>query len=181
MATPEKVLAFWFSPQARPRWFVRSEAFDQALREQFGELYARAASGGLDAWATTPHGALALILLLDQVPRNVFRGTPAAFASDAKAREVARAAIDAGVDRDLTQEERLFMYLPLEHSESLADQDRCVELMRELDENHDWLVYAIKHRDIIARFGRFPHRNAVLGRDSTEEEREFLLQPGSSF
>ena len=181
MATPEKVLAFWFSPQARPRWFVRSEAFDQALREQFGELHARAASGGLDAWATTPHGALALTLLLDQVPRNIFRGTPGAFASDAKAREVARAALAAGFDHDLTQEERLFMYLPLEHSEGLADQDRCVELMRELDENHEWLVYAIKHRDIIARFGRFPHRNAVLGRDSTEEEREFLSQPGSSF
>lgn len=181
MATPEKVLGFWFSPQARPRWFVRSDAFDQSIREQFSELHARAAAGGLDLWAGSPHGALALILLLDQVPRHVFRGTPGAFATDAKAREIARAAIDGGFDRDLTQEERLFMYLPLEHSESLADQERCVELMRQLDENPEWLDYAVRHRDIVARFGRFPHRNAILERDNTEEEREFLMQPGSSF
>ncbi len=181
MSSPERVLEFWFSPASRPRWFVRSEAFDREIRERLGELHARAAAGGLDGWATTPHGALALVVLLDQVPRNAYRGTPEMFASDAKAREIARAAIDAGHDRDLTQEERLFMYLPLEHSEDLADQERCVELVRELDEQPQWLGYAIRHRDIVARFGRFPHRNAVLGRESTAEEREFLQQPGSSF
>lgn len=181
MSTPEYVLEFWFSAGARPRWFVRSDEFDREIRERLGELHARAAAGGLDGWATTRQGALALVLLLDQVPRNVFRGTAGAFASDAKARAVACAAIDAGLDRDMSQEERLFLYLPLEHSEDLADQERCVELMRELDEAPNWLDYAIRHRDIIARFGRFPHRNAVLGRVSTDEEREFLLQPGSSF
>lgn len=181
MSTPEHVLEWWFSASSRPRWFVRCDAFDQTVREQFGELHARAAAGGLDDWAATPRGALALILLLDQVPRHMFRRSPEAFATDAKAREVARAAIDAGLDHDLTQEERLFLYLPLEHSEELADQERCVELMRHLDQDPSWLDYAVRHRDVIARFGRFPHRNAVLGRDSTDEECEFLTQPGSSF
>ncbi|MCY1012744.1 DUF924 domain-containing protein [Nannocystis pusilla] len=124
---------------------------------------------------------MALVILLDQFPRNMFRGTPEAFASDAKAREVANAALDAGHEHALTQEERLFLYLPLEHSEELADQERCVELMRALDETPMWLDYAVRHRDVIARFGRFPHRNAVLGRESTAEECEFLMQPGSSF
>jgi uncharacterized protein (DUF924 family) len=181
MSTPGDIIGFWFAAAARPRWFVRSDEFDQTVRERFGELHARAAAGGLDEWASTPHGALALILLLDQVPRHMFRRLPEAFATDAKAREVSRAAIEAGHDQDLTQEERLFMYLPLEHSEELADQDRCVELMRKLDQEPSWLDYAVRHRDIIARFGRFPHRNAVLGRDSTDEECEFLAQPGSSF
>ncbi|WP_338089144.1 DUF924 family protein [Nannocystis pusilla] len=141
----------------------------------------RAASGALDGWGAAPRGALALVILLDQFPRNMFRGTPEAFASDAKAREVANAALDAGHEHALTQEERLFLYLPLEHSEELADQERCVELMRALDETPMWLDYAVRHRDVIARFGRFPHRNAVLGRESTAEECEFLMQPGSSF
>jgi uncharacterized protein (DUF924 family) len=121
------------------------------------------------------------VILLDQFPRNMFRGTAEAFASDAKAREIANLALESGHDHDLAQEERLFLYLPLEHSEELADQERCVELMRALDETPLWHDYAVRHRDIIARFGRFPHRNAVLGRDSTAEECEFLMQPGSSF
>lgn len=181
MSSPEVVREFWFSPQARPRWFVRSEEFDRAVHEALGELHASAARGALDGWAAGPHGCLALIILLDQVPRNMFRGTPCAFATDAKALQVCKAAIDAGHDRDLTQEERLFTYLPLEHSEDLADQERCVALMRTLDEQPLWLDYAIRHRDVVARFGRFPHRNGILGRDSTPEELEFLAQPGSSF
>jgi uncharacterized protein (DUF924 family) len=181
MSTPDAVLDFWFSPRVRPKWFVRSDELDREIRGTFGELHARAASGALDGWGATSRGALALVILLDQFPRNMFRGTPEAFASDAKAREVANAALDAGHEHDLTQEERLFLYLPLEHSEDLADQERCVELMRALDETPMWLDYAVRHRDVIARFGRFPHRNAVLGRESTAEECEFLMQPGSSF
>lgn len=181
MSTPDDVLEFWFSPRVRPKWFVRSDELDQEIRENFSELHARAASGALEGWAATPRGALALVILLDQFPRNMFRGTAEAFASDPQARAVATAAIDAGLDHDLSQEERLFLYLPLEHSEDLADQERCVELMRKLDEEPMWLDYAVRHRDIIARFGRFPHRNSILGRDSTDEESEFLMQPGSSF
>ncbi|MDC0717328.1 DUF924 family protein [Nannocystis bainbridge] len=181
MSTPDAVLDFWFSPPVRPKWFVRSDDLDRDIRDQFGELHARAASGALDGWAASSRGALALVILLDQFPRNMFRGTPEAFATDAKARDVANAALSAGLEHDLTQEERLFLYLPLEHSEDLADQERCVELMRALDETPMWLDYAIRHRDIIARFGRFPHRNSVLGRESTGEECEFLIQPGSSF
>lgn len=181
MSTPDAVLDFWFSPRVRPKWFVRCDELDREIRSTFGELHARAASGALDGWGAAPRGALALVILLDQFPRNMFRGTPEAFASDAKAREVANAALDAGHEHALTQEERLFLYLPLEHSEELADQERCVELMRALDETPMWLDYAVRHRDVIARFGRFPHRNAVLGRESTAEECEFLMQPGSSF
>jgi uncharacterized protein (DUF924 family) len=181
MSTPDAVLEFWFSPRIRPKWFVRSDELDREIRDTFGELHARAASGALDGWAASPRGALALVILLDQFPRNMFRGTPEAFATDAKAREVAHAALDAGHDHDLTQEERVFLYLPLEHSEDLADQERCVELMRALDDSPIWHDYAVRHRDVIARFGRFPHRNAILGRESTAEECEFLMQPGSSF
>lgn len=181
MNDPDDILEFWFAAAARPRWFVRSDEFDRTVRERFSELHARAAAGGLDAWTATPRGALALILLLDQVPRHMFRRSPEAFATDAKARAVAHAAIAAGHDHDLTQEERLFMYLPLEHSEDIDDQERCVALMRQLDQEPSWLDYAVRHRDCIARFGRFPHRNAVLGRDSTDEECEYLTQPGSSF
>ncbi|MBZ5714686.1 DUF924 family protein [Nannocystis pusilla] len=181
MSTPDAVLEFWFSPRVRPKWFVRSDELDHEIRETFGELHARAAAGALDGWAASPRGALALVILLDQFPRNMFRGTAEAFASDAKAREIAKLALEAGLDHDLSQEERLFLYLPLEHSEDLADQERCVELMRALDETPLWHDYAVRHRDIIARFGRFPHRNAILGRDSTAEECEFLMQPGSSF
>ncbi|HEY8374880.1 MAG TPA: DUF924 family protein [Nannocystis sp.] len=181
MSSPDDVLGFWFSPRVRPQWFVRSDAFDREICERFHEVYVDAAAGALDDWAKTPRGALALVILLDQFPRNMFRGTPAAFGSDAKAREIARAAVDAGLDDSLSQEERLFLYLPFEHSEDLADQERAVALIGALTENATWRDYAIRHRDIIARFGRFPHRNAILGRPSTAEEAEFLLEPNSSF
>lgn len=181
MSSPDDVLEFWFSPRVRPKWFIRSDDLDREISETFGELHARAASGALDGWAATPRGALALVILLDQMPRNMFRGTSEAFATDPQARAVTRAALASEFDHDLSQEERLFLYLPLEHSEDLADQERCVELMRQLDDTPTWLDYAIQHRDIIARFGRFPHRNGVLGRDSTPEECEFLVLPGSSF
>ena len=179
-ASPADVLAFWFSDTARKHWFARSDAFDAALRDALGALHDRAAAGELDAWAATASGALALVLLLDQAPRNLHRGSARAFATDAAAVRHARAAIDAGHDREVDDDARLFFYLPFEHSEDLADQDRAVALCATLPNPlfHD---YAIRHRDVVARFGRFPHRNAVLGRDSTAEEIEFLKQPGSSF
>jgi len=178
--TADEVLEFWFSAATQPHWFARSEAFDARVRECLGPLHAQAARGELDDWAATPRGALALVILLDQAPRNLHRGSADAFASDPRALKHARAVVDAGQDRQLTEFERLFLYLPFEHSESLADQDISCALTRQLP-TAQWAEYADKHRVIIARFGRFPHRNAILGRESTVEELEFLKQPGSSF
>jgi uncharacterized protein (DUF924 family) len=138
-------------------------------------------AGELDAWAAGARGALALVILLDQVPRNLSRGDPRAFAGDAKALAVTKDALGRGLDRELSQAERMFLHLPLEHCEDLRDQELCVELMGRLDENPKWRDYALRHRDIIKRFGRFPHRNAALGRESTAEEEAFLQEPGSSF
>jgi len=178
--SPDGVLDFWFSDAARPHWFVRSEAFDARVRDVLGPLHSQAARGELEHWAADPRGALALILLLDQAPRNLHRGSADAFATDAAALRHTKAAVDLGHDRELGEEERVFLYMPFEHSESLADQDRCVALMSAM-QNPLWLDYADRHRRIIARFGRFPHRNAVVGRESTDEELAFLKQPGSSF
>ncbi|SMF38702.1 Uncharacterized conserved protein, DUF924 family [Tistlia consotensis] len=177
----ESVLAFWFAEGRDAQWFERDEAFDRAVGGALGALHERAAAGELDHWAAEPEGALALVVLLDQVPRNLFRGTPRAFATDARALAVCRAALAAGHDAALADDRRrIFLYLPLEHSEDLADQERCVALCARLS-NPDWLSYAERHRDVIARFGRFPHRNALLGRATTEAEAAFLQQPGSSF
>jgi uncharacterized protein (DUF924 family) len=178
LATPDDVLAFW--RQAGPdRWFSKDEAFDQACRERFLLTYEAAARGDLNEWELTADGSLALVLLLDQFPRNMFRGTPLAFATDALALAAARHAIASGYDRNWLRVEKIFGYLPFEHSEALADQQLACELMRPLgEEQYD---YAVRHKDIIERFGRFPHRNAILGRESTPEEIEFLKQPGSGF
>lgn len=177
-----RVLDFWFAPGADAKWFEHSAAFDRAVREALAEDHERAAAGTYDGWAETPRGALALVLLLDQVPRNLFRDDPRAFACDARALGVTRHALARGFDRRLrSQAQRMFLYLPLEHSEDLADQERCCRLMAALDENADWAEWAEKHREVIARFGRFPHRNAALGRTSSEAERAFLARPGSAF
>jgi len=186
-----EVLDFWFgapdSPErGRPRkaWFEKSDAFDAMVRERFLATHAAADSGALDAWRRTPHAALALAITLDQFPRNMFRGEGRAFASDAKALQVARELIDRGFDAAMVPVERWFAYLPFEHAEDLATQRRAIALFAGLA--HDpssatTLDYARRHCDVIARFGRFPHRNAILGRASTPEEIEFLQQPGSSF
>jgi uncharacterized protein (DUF924 family) len=178
--TPDAVLAWWFAPETKPEWFTGGAAFDAAVRDRLGALYARAANGELDGWAVEPRGLLALVILFDQVPRNVFRGTPRAFEGDARALALARLAVDRGADRGLTVDERLFLYLPFEHAEDLADQERSVALFRALGDA-DYLDYALRHQVVIERFGRFPHRNAILGRESTAEELAFLEQPGSSF
>jgi uncharacterized protein (DUF924 family) len=176
----DELLAFWFAPGTKPRWFAKDGAFDAELRDRFGPLAAAAAEGRLARRAGTPRGALGLVLLLDQLPRNLHRGDPRAFAQDEKARAVASAALAAGHDAALGPDERLFLYLPFEHSEDLADQERAVELFGRLGDP-ELLGYAVRHRDIVARFGRFPHRNAVLGRPSTAEELAFLEGPNSSF
>ena len=179
-AAPGDVLAFWFAPGMACRWFAADQTLDEELTRRFTPLVEAALAGRRDRWAETADGALALCLVLDQFPRHIWRGTPRAFSCDARAREVAKAALAAGHDRALPADRRLFFYLPFEHSEDCADQERCMALMASLDDP-ELLAYARRHRDIVARFGRFPHRNAILGRESTVEELAFLAEPGSSF
>lgn len=191
-AQAQDVLDFWFLPpdnrdygQARGEWFRKDEAFDAHIRARFGTLIDAAIEGGLRAWEATPHGALARLIVLDQFTRNVYRGTPRAFAGDAQALALAVALTQAGQDRLLPPMLRAFAYLPFEHAEDLAMQARAVELFQLLSQAQPgfdgMLDYAERHQEVIARFGRFPHRNAILGRASTPEEVEFLRQPGSSF
>jgi len=175
---PEIVVKFW-SDAGPQRWFAKDEAFDADLRTHFEAAHQTAARGGFAAWETRAEGALALILLTDQIPRNIYRGSAHAFATDPRALEIANRAIAAGLDRGFDTHLRCFMYLPFEHSERMADQARAVELFQELGDE-TYLKYAIVHRDIIARFGRFPHRNAVLGRITTPDEQTFLEGGGFS-
>ena len=185
----EDVLDFWFGPRetrgaARPEWFRKDDAFDAGIRQHFGELHASAARRELEAWRALAESLLALVVVLDQFSRNLYRGDARAFAQDAHARECARQALARGDELGLKPVERQFLYLPFEHSENLADQDLGVERMRSLEafpETRGLTEWAERHRVIIRRFGRFPHRNAALGRPSTAEETEFLKQPGSSF
>jgi uncharacterized protein (DUF924 family) len=187
--TAQEVLLFWFGGpgeqgKRHKRWFEKDAAFDRAIRERFLGLYGQAAAGRLSHWKERAAGCLALIVLLDQFPRNMFRGAARAFAADPLALEAARHAVAQGFDRAMSPVERLFAYLPFEHSEGLEDQMRACELTKPLAafaETADAYRYAMAHRDIIQRFGRFPHRNAALGRASTPEEIEFLKQPGSGF
>jgi len=174
---PEEVVRFWQEAGPR-RWFRRDDAFDALFRERFLATHQDAASGRLAHWSASPHGSLALVLLLDQFPRNCFRGTPRMYATDAQARAAADAAITAGQDLAVDPDLRRFFYLPFMHSEHLADLDRCVALSEPL--GGEELRYARHHRDIVARFGRFPHRNAVLGRPSSAEEEHFLAEGGFS-
>jgi uncharacterized protein (DUF924 family) len=170
-----EVLDFWFSEETRRRWFEPTPAFDREIRERFADLWARAARGDLKDWEQSPEGCLALCVLLDQMPRNMFRGTPRAYATDVGAREVAEGALARGFDQGLPPEQKQFLYLPFSHSERLADQARALALFEAagLDEA---LLYIRGHLAIIRRFGRFPHRNAILGRPSTPEELAFLAQ-----
>ncbi len=195
----EEVLSFWFADatddsQAMAArnaiWFGSDTAFDDEIRKRFGELPERAASGELDEWLKTPRGVLAMVIVLDQFTRNLNRGSGEAFANDAAAKAAATLLIARGLDETLHPVEASFLYLPFEHSEDLLDQQRSLELYRALEDRvpeEDRALfeattdYARRHYDIIARFGRFPHRNEVLGRESTEEEARYLVEGGDRF
>jgi len=198
MAQIDEVLNFWFAdPQTgsanydqwRKAWFIKDSAFDQQVRDRFLTTYAQAAAGNLDHWQESPTGSLALILVLDQFPRNMFRRDPRAFATDLKAVETTQGAIAKGFHQQLKPMQQLFLYLPLEHSENLDHQNQCVALFHKLIADHpglgkefeDTYSYAVRHQAVIEQFGRFPHRNEILGRETTPEEAEFLKQPSSSF
>jgi uncharacterized protein (DUF924 family) len=172
LATPELVLVFWFDAGPQ-KWFTKADDFDAEIRARFLPTYEAAVGGQLAAWEATPEGALALIIVLDQFPRNMFRGSPRTFATDATALAAAKRAIARGFDQQLEPRKRNFFYLPFMHSEDLADQQRCVELARAAGDPNT-LKFAELHLDIIRRFGRFPHRNPVLGRATTAEEQAFL-------
>ena len=171
-------------------WWAKNESTDTDMRQRFEPLVQAAGTGKLDAWQTSPEGWLALILLVDQFPRNIYRGTPGMYQFDTRARALCVEGIEAGIDTRLELIQRVFFYLPLEHSESADDQARCVDLMQglvqEAPKNHKevfegFFGYAEAHKKVIDRFGRFPHRNAILARQSTSAEIEYLEQPGSSF
>ncbi|MBP6583263.1 MAG: DUF924 domain-containing protein [Chromatiaceae bacterium] len=175
-ALPSDVVTFWFSASVRPLWFAATAAFDQALRGRFLTTYRAAAAGERADWEITPEGALALVIVLDQFPLNMFRGRPEAFATEAAARGVAERAIARGLDQALSSEQQVFLFMPFMHSEALADQERSVHLFQQpgLEQS---LGFARHHRGLIQRFGRFPHRNAILGRANTAEEVAYLASP----
>lgn len=178
LATTAEILAFW--REAGPeKWFAKDEAFDAEISERFLAAHEAAAAGQLRDWEATPDGVYALLLLLDQFPRNMFRGAPRAFATDPLALVIADRAVAKGFDALYANPERRFFYLPFEHAEDLAHQERCVALSQ-ASGDEDSTKWAIAHRDIIRDFGRFPHRNAVLGRETTAKERAFLDEGGFS-
>ena len=196
---PESVLAFWFGAPGSAAeiagrqgklWFGKSPANDQTVIDRFAATLAAATAGQLDHWTDTPRGRLALVIVLDQFPHHIYRDRPQAFATDPQSLALSLAALESGEDRQLAPIERVFLYLPLEHAESLEMQERSVSLYERLSREasaseralfDNFLDYARKHRDVVARFGRFPHRNAILGRASSPDEVEFLKQPGSRF
>lgn len=176
------ILTFWFGDknstqygQYQNFWFQSTSAFDQQIKNQFESAYIEAVEGKLNALLETPEGSLAFVILLDQFPRNMYRGTPQAFASDAMALKISREAVEKKFDQLLSPIQRIFLYLPFEHSEKIDDQDQSVVLFEALGDEYT-LKYAIEHRDVIVQFGRFPHRNAILGRKSTPEEIKFLAE-----
>ena len=181
--TAEDVLAFWFDEAGPKRWFAKDPAFDALAADRLGAASARAAAGGYAEWREDPRGCLALILLLDQIPRNVHRGGARAFAADALAREAAAHALARGFDRDpgFSDAWRQFFYMPYQHSEDMADQDRAVALAAERLADPAAAGYAERHREAIRRFGRFPGRNAALGRDTTAEEAAVLARGDFAF
>lgn len=200
-ATPDEVLAFWLGA-ARPsnaqalaikqQWFTKSDAFDARINAQFAPTVQAALAGQLDGWADEAWSCLALLVVLDQFTRNIYRGTPQSFAGDPKALAVAQRAIAQGLDQQLPAVTRIFVYLPLEHAEDLALQAQSVNAFAQLAQHnpspadvHDVLVgtldYAHRHQAVIQQFGRFPHRNAILGRTSTPQELDYLAQPGAGF
>jgi uncharacterized protein (DUF924 family) len=174
----QDIFDFWFSNEVKVKWFAKDVNFDQEIRDKFEIYYEAAKTGILDSWENSPLGTLALIIILDQFPRNMFRGTDLSFATDYLALAHTKKAIEKNFGAELTKEQKQFLYMPLMHSENLENQMLSVELFSRLHENNE---FAIKHMEIIKRFGRFPHRNDILKRKSTDEEITFLSGPNSSF
>ncbi len=199
MEQAESILEYWFGTEADDAvaarrqaelWWKKNSKVDQEIRERFASLLDAAVNGSLDDWLTDPRGRLAMIILADQFSRNMYRDTPRSFAFDSYAQTWCKAGLESGAHRLLRPIERVFFYLPMEHSESLEDLQLSVALCKELAESvpdahrelfDSYLNYAVRHHDFVQRFGRFPHRNAILGRESTDEEVAFLQKPGSSF
>jgi uncharacterized protein (DUF924 family) len=177
---PDGIIHFWFTEIDRALWFKKDADFDRLLKERFGALHAQACLGELSAWRDTPHGRLAEVIVLDQFSRNLFRDSAKAFAQDGMALVMAQEAVRTGADAALTPQERVFLYMPYMHSESAAIHETAVELFTRNGIANN-LDYELKHKAIIDRFGRYPHRNAVLSRENTPEETVFLQEPGSSF
>ncbi len=180
LVDPETVLSFWFEELTPEDWFKKSDALDQTITDRFADTHLALARQIPDIWRSSADTVLALILVFDQFPRNIYRDTPLAFATDCLALWEARRAIAEGLDQQVDQERRLFFYLPLEHSEDLENQDHCVGLVSQL-ENDELIKYAHAHRDVIVQFGRFPHRNRILARDNTPDEESYLAKPGAGF
>lgn len=177
----QDIINYWFSEEIRAKWWRKDPAFDREIRDRFEDTYRRAVAGDLAEWRKTPEGRLAEIIVLDQFPRNMYRDQPAAFANDHLARKLTREAVAVAADSALTPPQRSFLYMPLMHSEAALDHDAAVELYSSHPDLENNLRFELKHKAIIDRFGRYPHRNAILERVSTTEELEFLNQPGSSF
>lgn len=186
-----EIYDFWFGVPGsaehgavRELWFGGGPDIDVEIRTRFGETHARAAAGAFDDWKTDPRSCIALVVLLDQFPRNIFRGEPGAFATDALALETTHGLVSGPFHGDLMTVEKVFAYMPFEHSENIENQNRSVELFGALephDKKQEWVDYAIEHRDIIARFGRFPHRNVILGRETTPAEADWLATTDQRF
>ncbi|TNE46461.1 MAG: DUF924 domain-containing protein [Deltaproteobacteria bacterium] len=180
MTTPQTVLDFWFSEEHSKEWFRKSEAFDQLIRYNFLEAYEQAIAGTYDDWSNKPDSCLALVILTDQFPRNMFRGSGRMYEGDPKSLALTKLAIERDYPNELGDAQRKFLLMPLMHSESLEDQELGVEMFaKHCDERT--AEYAVKHRDVVAEFGRFPHRNDLLDRECTEAELEYLAKPGSGF
>ncbi len=178
----QEILHFWFEETPPALWFQKSDDFDKQIHDRFSSAYKLAAEGLCDGWRDTADGALALCIVLDQFHRTMFRWHPDSFATDAKALGIAKLAIARGFDQTLPATRRRFLYLPFEHSEYLTDQDRSLSLFKSMQEDDPLgYDYAVRHHEVISRYGRFPHRNAILGRQNTPEEDEYLAQPGAGF
>ncbi len=177
-AKPEDILNFWFAPENKPKWYIKDPEFDKAITEKFLGYYEEATKGNLDHWQKSLAGSLALIILFDQFPRNMFRNHAKSYSTDAQALAITKSTIIKGMDKEASMEYRHFLYMPLMHSENLSDQTLSVRLFANMPSADK---HARAHMEIIRKFGRFPHRNAILGRKSTAEEIKFLDTPSSSF
>ncbi|EPE98343.1 DUF924 family protein [Rhizobium grahamii] len=180
VCTPKEVFDFWFEECGRDQWFATTSELDRDISQRFRDTHLALAHGVTEEWRATPSDRLAAVIALDQFPRNIYRATPLAFATDGLALREAKLALEAGADMQVSPECRTFFYMPFEHCENLEEQERAVALFRALGDE-EYIDYALRHRDVIAAYGRFPHRNAIVGRQSTSAELEYLAQPGAGF